>query len=107
MLVVLISAIVFAAPFAVPAGATAETALDFKNFGRDKKTFDELPGVQLRDEKKSGSDVVCVTRHIEPRFGASWRIRRELYYFCTKDGVTYESDRAPISRERDLRGYGW
>lgn len=68
--------------------------------------FIDLPGVSLPAQMPR-SDVVCVQSYEEPRLGQSWRVERKMVYSCTRNGLTFESNRAPYSRDRDMRGIGW
>lgn len=90
---------------APPLPASAQNGIDFSRAGRDE-VFKDLPGVVTTQEHEARGNVVCVQRYIDPPVNR-WREPRRLVYSCTQDGLTFESNQAPYSRDREMRGLGW
>ena len=88
------------------AASAAAQPLDFGALGKTD-AFEDLPGVTLPQKKAPKSTVSCVQKFVEPALGRSWRMERQTYYSCSEGSLTFESNRAPVSRERSMRGLGW
>ena len=83
----------------------AAQQLDFGSIGSEP--FAELPGVKLPEDNAPQNSVSCVQKYVEPQLGQSWRMERQTYYSCNEGSLTFESNQAPVSRERSMRGLGW
>lgn len=66
--------------------ASAQPEIDFSRAGRDR--------------------VVCVRKPAARPLSGKWR-PSETIYSCTKNGVTFETNQLPYSRDREMRGIGW
>ena len=84
--------------------ALAQAAgIDFSKAGRDE-VFKDLPGVVTPEEDaaRRNPSMVCVEK-VVPRQSRRWG-DPQIVYSCTQGSLTFESNRMPTSRERQLRG---
>ena len=85
----------------------ADQSLDFGSL-ESADPYGDLPGVKpLERQQASSNTVACVQKLVEPELGRSWRMEKQTYYSCTEGNLTFESNQAPLSRERSMRGVGW